>query len=136
MDLAAYSEVLALPGGGPIRIRAIRPGDKDLLLEAFMALSPLSVRYRFLQSKETLTEKELTYYTEMDFINHVGLVAVVVEAGRERISAVGRFAVIDPASPIVRAEFGIAVVDEFQGRGMGSALMETLADLARSRGVS
>jgi ribosomal protein S18 acetylase RimI-like enzyme len=136
MDASCYSTRLCLPGLGDVRIRSIRPDDKPRLLKAFLSLSPLSVQYRFLQSKKTLTREELCYYTELDFENHVGLVATLGEGETERIICVGRYVVIDPLAPVLRAEFGIAVIDECQHHGIGTSMMDTLMGVARERGVS
>jgi len=125
-----------LPDGASVLIRSIRPDDKQRLLDAFLRLSPLSVQYRFLQSKGTLTETELSYYTELDFDNHVGLVATVGSGDPEEIVCVGRYVVIDPGEPIPRADSGIAVIDEFQHRGIGRPMMMALARIARGRDVS
>ena len=63
----------------------------------------------------------------MDFDQHVALVALVVEAGRKVIVGGGRYVVVRPG----RAEVAFAVIDEYQGQGIGSAVMRHLVSIAR-----
>jgi len=64
----------------------------------------------------------------IDFINHVALVAVVDEGGRPMIVGGGRYIVAQPG----KAEVAFAVVDQYQGQGIGGALLRHLAAIARS----
>ena len=67
----------------------------------------------------------------VDFANHVALVAVVEEGGRPVIAGGGRYIVVRPGE----AEVAFAVVDEYQGRGIGGALMRHLTAIARAAGL-
>jgi RimJ/RimL family protein N-acetyltransferase len=66
-----------------------------------------------------------------DFINHVALVAVVEEGERSVIVGGGRYIIVQPG----QAEVAFAVVDEYQGQGIGAALMRHLAAIARGAGL-
>lgn len=132
-DLRNYATDETLRDGGRVRIRSIRANDKLRLLEHFRKLSPCSVRLRFFGQKRTLTEKDLIHFTELDFVRHVGLVATVVEGGRERIIGVGRYIVYDDAGK--RAEVAFAVDDDYQGRGVATLLLEHLAQIAQANDV-
>src|SRR5690242_9932938 len=122
----AVDEILR--DGGSIRIRAIRPDDKVRLFEHFSGLSPQSRYQRFFGGKRTLTRDELARLTELDFDTHVGLVATLHDGREERFIGVGRyFRTGDPA----RAEVAFAVLDEHQGRGIGTLLLEHLRRIAR-----
>jgi acetate---CoA ligase (ADP-forming) len=133
---ASYSEHVILRDGGSIRIRAIRPDDKQRLVEHFRSLSSRSVYFRFFSSKRQLSEDDLLRFTEIDFVRHVGLVATLIERGEERIIGVGRYIVAGGQSdPPRRAEVAFAVTDGHQGRGIGTVLLEHLAGIARERGI-
>jgi GNAT superfamily N-acetyltransferase len=119
--------------GATIRIRAIRPDDQDRLHDHFKGLSELSIYYRFMGFKRDLTPQDLTRLTELDFRNHVGLAATLTEDGRERFVGVGRY--ICGADPH-RAEVAFAILDGFQGRGIGTLLLEHLALIADANGVT
>jgi GNAT superfamily N-acetyltransferase len=66
----------------------------------------------------------------VDFVNHVALVAVTQENGRSMIVGGGRY-VLRPRE----AEVAFVVVDQYQGRGVGGALMRHLAAIARAAGL-
>jgi GNAT superfamily N-acetyltransferase len=67
----------------------------------------------------------------IDFIDHVALVAVIEEGGQTVIAGGGRYAVIQSG----KAEVAFAVIDQYQGQGIGAALMRHLAVIARSAGL-
>lgn len=122
-----------LPDGRLLSIRAIRPSDRKALHDAFHRLSKATVRDRFFNVKLDLTPRELTYFTEVDFSCHVALVAELEEGLQRRPAGVGRF-VRDRERP-EHCEFAITVADEFQGQGIGTALLKRLVDCARRLGV-
>jgi RimJ/RimL family protein N-acetyltransferase len=121
-----------LDNGVEVVIRPIRPEDKPLLAEGIARLSARSARYRFLAPKNHLTNAELRYLTEIDFVDHYALVAVRAD-DPARAAAVGRW-VRDAQRPDV-AELAIVVDDELQRRGLGTAVVYELADAARARGI-
>ena len=134
-EASEYAVEEILRDGGSILIRAIRPDDKELLLEHFRSLSADSVYLRFLGSKKELSPAELTRLTEVDFVRHVALAATLRVGDREKIIGVGRSIVSRDDAPH-RAEVAFAVLDAHQGRGVGTLLLEHLARLARAAGVT
>ncbi len=125
-----------LRDGGSIHIRAIRPDDKERLVEHFSRLGAQSVYFRFFGVKKRLTPGELRQFTELDFRQRVGLVATLVEDGQERIIGVGRYAItVTGNGAPCRAEVAFAVADRHQRRGIGAVLLEHLAEIARAQGV-
>ena len=120
-----------------IHLRAIRSDDKQGLLAFFHRLSARSIYFRFFRAKTTLTEEELQYFTELDFVRDVALVATLRNAEHEQIIAVGRYMGLGaPDQPCTRAEVAFAVADAHQGRGLGTLLLEHLAAIARISGIS
>src|SRR5690606_9918774 len=91
MDLSHYWAAGALRNGTPIIIRAIRPEDDQALREGFGLLSDQTIYHRFFQAKRDLAEHELRYLTQLDFVDHVGLAAVISNSAGEFIIGVGRF---------------------------------------------
>src|SRR5947209_816030 len=81
----AYSVDAVLSDGTPIRLRAIRREDKDLLLKHFRDLSPESAYQRFQGFKKDLSAAELQSLTELDFDARAALVAVTGMGAGERI---------------------------------------------------
>lgn len=132
LDPRHYAINEILRDGTSIHIRAIRPDDKVRLFEHFAGLSPQSRYQRFFGTKRGLTRDELKNLTELDFDTHVGLVAVLHDGVEERIIGVGRYI----ASAPNRAEVAFAVLDEYQGRGIGTLLLEHLARIARAADIT
>lgn len=114
-----------------IRIRPLGPGDRDRLAEAFAALSAQSRQRRFLGPKPRLSARELTYLTEIDHVDHEALAAVERASGR--IVGVGRYATTVPAGPV--ADLAVVVADEWQGRGLGTALARVV-ERASANGIT
>lgn len=132
MDAVNYSVHETLRDGTALVIRAIRPDDKRRLLQHFQSLSRQSVYYRFFGLKRSLSNDDLSRLTELDFVNHVGLAATVESEGHERFIAIGRYIHTEKAS---RAEVAFAVLDEYQGHGIGTLLLKHLARIARRNGI-
>jgi acetyl coenzyme A synthetase (ADP forming)-like protein len=135
-DPRAFALDAVLRDGGSIHLRAIRPDDKARLVDHFRRLSARSVYFRFFGSKLRLTDSELRRFTELDFVDHVALVATLLEDGEERIIGVARYIVL-PAKrgEPRRAEVAFAVADAHQGRGIATLLLEQLARLAQAGGI-
>jgi hypothetical protein len=87
VDAATYSAVETLRDGHRVDIRALQQEDRAELLAAVGRTSPQSLYRRFFTVKRGFTEQEVAYFLNIDFVDHVALVAVVEEAGR-RSSAV------------------------------------------------
>jgi GNAT superfamily N-acetyltransferase len=82
-------------------------------------------------AKRDFSEKERDFFLNIDFVNHVALVATVKEAERVFIVAGGRYIVEKPGT----AEIAFAVVDDYQGQGIGAVLLRHLATIARQAGL-
>jgi acetate---CoA ligase (ADP-forming) len=133
VDPRHYAVEEILRDGGSIHVRAIRPDDRERLLDHFQRLSARSVYFRFFNAKRRLTDEELHRFTDVDFVHDVGLVATLLEKGVEHIIGVGRYALVHGRAA---AEVAFAVADEHQGRGIGSLLLEHLLRIARAAGVT
>src|SRR5262245_61276552 len=132
-----YATDALLRDGGSIHIRAIRPDDKQRLLAFFERLSIRSVYFRFFQTKQRLTDEELRYFTELDFTRDVALVATLLEGQEGDLIGVGRyFRIHADGQPTTHAEVAFTVADAYQGRGMGTLLLEHLAAIARRQGIN
>jgi RimJ/RimL family protein N-acetyltransferase len=128
---ADYSTKERLRDGRTIEIRALRPDDREDMLAAIGRTSPQSLRRRFFGPKRGFSETELAFFMNIDFDNHVALIAQIDEDGRPSIVGGGRYIVVEAG----RAEIAFVVVDAYQGQGIGSALMRHLSHLARDAGL-
>jgi RimJ/RimL family protein N-acetyltransferase len=128
---ADYSTKERLRDGRTIEIRALRPDDREDMLAAIGRTSPQSLRRRFFGPKRGFSETELAFFMNIDFDNHVALIAQIDEDGRPSIVGGGRYIVVEAG----RAEIAFVVVDAYQGQGIGSALLRHLSHLARDAGL-
>ena len=128
---ATYSAVETLRDGRRVDIRALRRDDRTELLAAVGRTSPESLYRRFFTVKRGFTEQEMAFFLNIDFVDHVALVAVVEEASRPVIVGGARYIVMQPG----KAEIAFAVIDQYQGQGIGAALMRHLAGIARDAGL-
>ena len=109
-------------------IRPIDAGDRQALNAGFERMGRESRYRRFLTATPALSEAQLRYLTEVDQHHHVALAAV----DGSNIVGVARFV----REGIADAELAIGVVDEWQGRGLGTALMAALVDQSLKQGVT
>lgn len=131
---ASYRETAVLRDGSRVTLRLVRPDDKALLRRGFERLSPESRYRRFLSAKTELSDAELVYLTEVDGHDHFAMGAVTEDAdGHEEGVAIGRFirSRTDPRA----AEVAVAVVDDWQRKGLGTLLLLRLVAAARERGI-
>ena len=130
-EASAYRAVETLRDSRRITVRAIQPHDKDAMLEAFGRVGDESRYRRFFSAKRFLTDREIDFFVDVDFADHVALVAELEENGRQVIIGGGRYVVCAPRS----AEVAFMVSDPYQGLGIGSLLMRHLVACARSAGL-
>jgi RimJ/RimL family protein N-acetyltransferase len=126
LEAAKYSAIETLRNGRRVEIRALQPEDRPDLIAAVHSMSTNSLSRRFFAVRREFTEKETSYFVNVDFINHVALVAVLEENRQSTIVGGGRYVVVEPG----RAEVAFAVVDQYQGQGIGAALMHHLCAIA------
>ncbi|MEV6207622.1 GNAT family N-acetyltransferase [Kitasatospora sp. NPDC051914] len=124
-----------LRDGGAARIRPITPADAERLVEFYDQVSDQSKYFRFFAPYPRLSDKDVRRFTHHDYVNRVGLAAVV----RDGIIATVRYDRIDkdgrPSTTGTDAEVAFLVQDAHQGRGVASALLEHIAAVAQERGI-
>ncbi|HEY6396388.1 MAG TPA: GNAT family N-acetyltransferase [Solirubrobacteraceae bacterium] len=113
-------------------VRPLVTSDRAGLAALFARLSAESRRQRFLAPKVGLSERELTYFTEVDHIKHEALAAV--DAWDGSILGVARY-VQWPDRPGV-GEVAIEVADDLQRSGIGLVLAQALVRRAHENGLA
>src|SRR5438270_12349165 len=114
-EIAKYRATEHLRDGSPVEIRALRPTDEDDMLTALEQTGAQSLQHRFFTMKRHFSDKERAFFMDVDFSDHVALVVLAEQAGRQIIAGGGRYVVFEPG----RAEMAFVVIDAWQGRGVG-----------------
>ena len=122
---------ISLPDGSTLSVRPITTGDRAALADAFARMSEQSRYKRFMGPKPKLSERELRYFTEVDHRTHEALVAIDPATGA--IAGEARWAIGDDPST---GDVAVMVVDEWQRRGLGPALLCRLVAAARGAGLA
>jgi GNAT superfamily N-acetyltransferase len=126
-----HGERVRLRDGAEILIRPIEPQDAGQLRAGFERLGAVSRYRRFLSELDHLSPHQLDYLTHVDHTDHEALAALAATTGAGVGTA--RF-VRDPAARR-KAEVAVVVADDWQGRGVGAALLDHLAKRARATGI-
>ena len=124
---------IALRDGSEVLVRPIRPEDKEALAREFQGLSDETRYQRFLAGIATLTDSQLRYLTEVDHVDHEAWIALDPTAAVPTILGVARYVRLAESPRI--AEVAIVVVDAYQGRGLGSALLALVNRSAARQGI-
>lgn len=122
---------VTLRDGAQVFLRPLTPDDRDGLREGIERLSPESRYRRFLTAMPELPERQLRHLVEIDHHDHEALGAFDCSTGGG--AGVARYVRLteDPES----AEIAVAVADDWQGRGVGTALLDRLSQRAREEGI-
>jgi acetate---CoA ligase (ADP-forming) len=135
-----FSRDLLLRDGALLRMRALRSTDRLGLKALFERCSPETIRYRFLYSLKVLTEEMLDHLVNLDGARNLALVVTMGEGEHEQIVAVGRYQVLGALGALADAgevaEVSFLVEDALQRRGIGTQLLDALAELARAHGIT
>ncbi len=131
-ELETLGAPAVLRDGSHVRLRQGRPEDRELLVNGFERLSDESRYRRFLAPMPELTEPMVRYLTEVDHHEHEAIVALDERTG-EGIG-VARF-VRDHDRPAA-AEVAVTVIDDWQGKGLGTVLLDVISARARQEGIT
>lgn len=125
---AEYQSDVVLRDGSTLRLRPIRSEDAPALLEFFQTLSAESLYFRFM-SMPRLDGHRIKALASVDYEHEFALV------GESRRGIVAFAGFYRSAGTPERAEVAFAIADHLQGRGIGTRMLERLADVARAKGV-
>ena len=125
--------VVELREGTKVHVRPIVPEDEPLLHEAVAAMSERTVYFRFFSPIKRMSDALAHRLAVVDYNDRFAVVATTHRpTAKERIIGVARY---DRARGTDVAEVAVAVIDEFQRRGLGSLLLAELARVAREHGI-
>lgn len=118
--------------GTEVLLRPIRPEDEPLEHEMLTTLSEDSLRGRFFQVIKKIPHEMLTRFCNIDYDREMAIVAEVREGKKRRIVGIGRL-IID--HDFQEGEFAVLVHDDYQGRGLGYKLVDSLIGIAQEKGL-
>src|SRR5580692_13198971 len=131
MTAASQPQLVTLRSGDIVRIRQIRPQDAPALTLAYEKLGEQSRYRRFFTVMPELPEATLKTAVEVDHVDQEALIAVPLLS----TEIVGECRFIRLPDQPGTAEIGVTVVDAWQGRGLGSALLARLSEGAAEAGI-
>jgi acetyltransferase len=124
-----YVREIELEDGVSALMRPIRSEDEPLVYELFESLSEETIVFRFNQRLIDMPHEWLARYCQLDYEREFAIVALTRESSeRERIIADVR---IMKLPDLETAELAILVADEWQGRGIGTMLIDYCFKIAR-----
>ena len=98
-DASTYSAVLTLRDGRKAKIRALRPTDREDFVVAVRHTSDRTLYRRFFTPRRRFTDTEVASFVNVDFVNHVALVAVMEEGACPESWAPGATSSPNPVAP-------------------------------------
>jgi RimJ/RimL family protein N-acetyltransferase len=115
--------------GSSLLIRPIEPEDQELLRSGFERLSERSRYMRFQAPVATMSDAQLAYLTDVDHHDHEALLAI--DPATSDAVGVARFVRVSDGV----AECAVTVADDWQGRGVATALLDRLVERAREESI-
>jgi acetyltransferase len=119
--------------GVPITIRTMQPADRSIEENFVRNLSPESRYFRFHNALPALTPEMMERFIHLDYPDQMALIACIVIGAGECQIGVARYA--RPKGETV-ADLGIAIADDWQGKGLGTALLRRLLVIADQAGIT
>ena len=123
-----------LANGKALRLRWIRPEDKERIADGVKMMSNEGLYLRFFMPIKELSDAQLNYFTNADQVNHIAW--GVLDENCPTIPGLGiaRF-VRDQCEPHI-AEAAVTVPDDYQSLGIGTLLFSVLHLSARVNNIT
>jgi acetyl coenzyme A synthetase (ADP forming)-like protein len=128
-----YETEVLLKDGSRLLLRPIRQDDAERWLAFFQRLSEQTKYLRFMRDPGEMGPEDARRFCTVDYNNTFALVAEVQREQRREIVAIGRYYRL-PGKRSARVAF--AIEDAYHGKGIGTRLIEWLANIARDNGIA
>jgi len=129
-----WREDRTLEDGARIRLRLLRPDDRQRVADGFASLSPESRFMRCLRARNDLSPAELHFMTDCDGEDHLAIAVVAIDEQGVEGGNVGLARFVRCIDDPEAAEIAITVMDDWQGRGIGALLLRRLLAAMGERG--
>jgi GNAT superfamily N-acetyltransferase len=127
----ASGEHVRLPDGTSVLVRAVRAEDKPLFAAGWERFGAESRYRRFMGAKRRLSVSDLTFFTELDHVDHEAIGALDPITGQ----GLGVARYVRHPERRNAAEAAVSVIDAMQGRGLGGLLLRRLTFRASENGI-
>ena len=128
-----YETEVLLKDGSRILLRPIRRDDAERWLAFFQRQSEQTKYLRFQHDPGEMGPEDALRFCTVDYKNTFALVGEVQREQRKEIIAIGRYYRL-PNKRSARVAF--AIEDAYHGKGIGTRLIEWLANAARDNGIA
>jgi len=113
-------------------VRPVKPTDEEMLSDMFYDLSDQTIINRFFSMLKSMPHRKLQEFCCIDYNTEMSLVALAGSPPNQKIVGIGSYH-LNPATH--RAEIAFLVADAWQGKGIGTFLMQMLVKVAKSRNI-
>jgi GNAT superfamily N-acetyltransferase len=115
-----------------IFIRPVKISDEPLIKDLFYSLSDNSLYRRFISQRKDMPHERLQEFVIIDYTREISVVAIYREGEKEIVVGMGQY---NTEPNTHTAEVAFVVRDDYQNRGIGSALLSYLTNLARKQAL-
>jgi GNAT superfamily N-acetyltransferase len=124
---------MTLKDGSKVFVRPLKLTDESLVRDLFYQLSPESVHYRFFQMLRSMPHEKRQELLRVDYEDDFALVVLTDNREGSPMLAIAHYR-RNPQTNFAEAAF--LVRDDWQGKGIGTALVNQLAEIAQTRGIA
>jgi len=129
---AKYIIPWRMKDGTEVTLRPIKPEDEPEELAFIRGLSTETSRFRFFQIIKDLPHEALVRFCNIDYDREMAIIAETRDGDRTIEIGVSRL-IIEPGKR--RGEFAVVIADMYQGKGLGTKLVDMLIEFAREKGI-
>ena len=126
-----WVRLMKLKHGQTVQLRPIRPEDGISIKNMVHNMSAESRYFRFMHAINDLSPQMVAQFTKLDYDRQMAFVAVQ-GSGQGEVVGVSRYAM---SNDRLQGEFAISIADEWQGRGLATALMKLIIEHAKTQGL-
>ncbi len=127
-----YIDIFKLKDGPGVIIRPIRPEDEPLMEELLRDSSEQTLMMRFFRKISDISHEQLVRYCNIDYDRELSFVSVMLNGDRERLIGEARISKLPDQE---NAEMAVIVGDQWQGQGIGKALLLHCIKIAKELGI-
>lgn len=119
--------------GERVFFRPVKAIDESMMQDFFYTLSDRTIYQRYFSALRTMPHQTAQTMTTIDYEQEMAIVGLVGKEGPERIIAVGRYGLVGESSDV--AEMAFTVRDDWQNIGIGTFLLQYLAQIGVQHGI-